>query len=91
MCHGSSSKGSKADHLGCMLAKQVAENTSSGPINVLPKQMKGETFRLHTILVIGTCDSTAVTFTEQLLRSDSSTEILKGTNHPKIKNTYFSS
>lgn len=37
-----------------MLAKQVADNTSSGPINVLPRQMKP-----HEIPVIGNGDSTA--------------------------------
>ena len=40
-------------HLACMLAKQVADNTSSGPINVLPNQMKGETYQPHEISVIG--------------------------------------
>lgn len=64
-------KDERQQHLACMLAKQVADNTSSGPINVLPRQMKGETFQPHEILVIGTGDRTAVTFTEQLPRLDS--------------------
>lgn len=44
----------RQQHLACMLAKQVADNTSSGPINVLPRQMKP-----HEIPVIGNGDSTA--------------------------------
>lgn len=39
-----------------MLAKQVADNTSSGPINVLPRQIKGEP---HEIPAIGTGNSAA--------------------------------
>ena len=44
----------RQQHLVCVLAKQVADNISSSPINVLPRQMKGETFQPHEIPVIGT-------------------------------------
>lgn len=49
----------RQQHRACMLAKQVADSTSSGPINVLPSQMKGATYKLHEIPVTGIGDSTA--------------------------------
>lgn len=60
----------RQQQLAWMLAKQVSDNTSSNPINVLPRQMKEETHQPHHLPVTGTGDHSAdCVFTEQLLRS----------------------
>lgn len=43
----------RQQHLAWMLAKHVADNASSGLINVLPRQMTEETYQPREIAVTG--------------------------------------